>query len=501
MDDLIRKRIVIGEDSAWEFKSVKVVGKRVTDPDAKDLADEFAAAANTRGASFLLGVNDKTREIEGVDVEKLDVVETWVRNICNDAIKPAIMADIRKVLLKDAHDVDKVVIRVDVTQSLFVHKSPHGYYYRIGSSKREMQPEYLARLFQQRSQTRLVCFDEQVVPTAEVKILKTSLCARFKTEMSPADSKEFLRKMHFIAQDSGGAWHPTVAAILMASEHPEMFLPSAYIQAVCYRGTERNAADQVDAKDITGPLDVQIGDACRFVFKNMRVAAVKIPGRVDIPQFAMNAVFEAVVNAVAHRDYSISGAKTRIHLFSDRLEILSPGGLPNSLAIEEIGERQFSRNELICTCLSRCPLEQRFADVMRTRLMDRRGEGVPVILSATRRLSGKDAHYRLLGDSELQLTIPSIPLNSPEELLAIAKRLSSVRGSGQKNPTHAGIERICAMIRQNPKVTQAEMASACGVSRTSIANWLKKANGVIRREGSDNGGRWVVTGESLELRA
>jgi len=364
--------------------------------------------------------------VEGIAIDKLDVVETWVRNICNDSIKPAIIADIRKVSLKDEKGTDKVVVRVDVPQSLFVHKSPHGCFYRIGSSKREMSPDYLARLFQQRSQTCLICFDEQVVPAAEVTILKSGLYSRFKTELSPEDDNEFLRKLHFVATDSSGVWRPTVGGILMASERPDEFLPSAFIQAVCYRGTERTAADQVDAKDLLGPLDVQISEACKFVFKNMRTAAVKMPGRVDIPQFAMNAVFEAVVNAVAHRDYSISGAKIRVHLFADRLEIISPGGLPNSLTIDEIGERQLSRNELICTCLSRCPLDRKFADVVRTSMMDRRGEGVPVILSASRKLSGKDAFYKLSGESELKLTIPSVPLGDVDQLMLIARGHTSL---------------------------------------------------------------------------
>ena len=249
----------------------------------------------------------------------------------------------------------------------------------------------------------------------------------------------------------------------------------------------------MDAAEITGPLDTQVAEACRFVFKNMRVAAVKIPGRVDIPQFAMNAVFEAIVNAVAHRDYSISGAKIRIHLFADRLEVMSPGGLPNSLTLEEIGERQFSRNELICTCLSRCPLEQRFTDVVRLRLMDRRGEGVPVILLSSFKLSGKNAIYELLGDSELRLTIPSVPIDSPEKLLEIAKGLSTVsRRRVQMGSRADGLAKIRELISENPRVTQAQMAAACGVSRTCIANWLKSAADTIRREGSDNGGVWVL---------
>lgn len=117
----------------------------------------------------------------------------------------------------------------------------------------------------------------------------------------------------------------TVSGILMASDAPETFLSNAFIQAVCYRGTERNAAYQLDAKGITGPLDVQIHDACRFDERNMRVFAIKAPNRIETPQFSMNAVFEAVVNALAHRDYSVYRSKIRLHLFSDRLELFSPG--------------------------------------------------------------------------------------------------------------------------------------------------------------------------------
>lgn len=80
----------------------------------------------------------------------------------------------------------------------------------------------------------------------------------------------------------------------MAADSPESFLSNAFIQVVCYRGVERNAADQLDAKDITGPLDLQIRDVCHFVERNMRVYAIKAPNCIETPQFSMNAVFEAV---------------------------------------------------------------------------------------------------------------------------------------------------------------------------------------------------------------
>ena len=434
MDGDIKNMLRLGEDSVCEFKSIRISGKRVTEPDAKEIADEIVAAANAVGATFLFGVNDKTREVEGIPEDKLDIAEGWLRDICNDSVKPAVTATIRKIAVCDSAGIERCVIRVDVPKSLFVHESPHGYFYRIGSSKRKMSPEMLARLFQQRSQTRLICFDEQVVSQATADELKQPLYSRFRTELSSTDDNEFLRKLHFLAQDIDGVMRPTVAGILFATEHPEIYLPSAFIQAVCYRGIERNADYQLDARDIAGPLDVQIEEACHFVERNMRVAAIKNPARIDIPQYAMNAVFEAVVNAVAHRDYSISGAKIRLHMFSDRLEISSPGGLPNSMSLDEIGERQFSRNELICTCLARCPIKEHFADVKRARIMDKRGEGVPVILSASGRLSGVRPEYRLLGDSELLLTISSAPVDDRKKLRAIVlKKNTQVRGRVVEN--------------------------------------------------------------------
>lgn len=486
----IKKRIALGEDSTLEFKAVRATPSHILSPDARDIADEIAAAANSSGATFLFGVDDKTHKIQGIPLECLDVAETWVRNICNDSVKPSVIADIRKLTLPDSAGEDKAILCVIVPKSLFVHESPHGFFYRIGSSKRRMPPEMLARLFQQRSQSRFVCFDEQVVAQAKEEDLQPNLYSRFRTEISPSNDREFLRKLHFISKDLDGVMRPTVAGILFATEHPEEYLPSAYIQAVCYHGTSRNANDQLDARDIVGPLDFQISEACRFVMRNMRVAAIKNPGRIDVPQYAMNAVFEAIVNAVAHRDYSISGSKIRLHMFSDRLEIFSPGGLPNSLTIDEIGERQFSRNELICTCLSRCPLTEGLTNVLRTRMMDRRGEGVPVIYMATQKLAGKSPVYKLFGDSELMLTIFSAPIDDRASLEAIVKDLSTPSKGRLTNGLQ--IERIRELLRKNPQMTQAQLAKVLGLSRTSVANWIRKAGGTIRHIGSPNSGHWEV---------
>ncbi|MGI5868891.1 MAG: ATP-binding protein [Kiritimatiellia bacterium] len=399
------KQIALGEDSVLELKAVEFRGDKVVGPHKDGMADELAAMANTASGVVVLGVDDKTKGVCGIPLEKLDIVEAWVRSICNDLIDPPLLCVIRKLAVLDLHGCEKNILRIDVPRSLFVHKSPNGYFRRIGSSKREMKPDALARLFQQRSQARLIRFDEQIVPGTSVDDLNPKLWNRFRTVLSPEDDREFLEKMKLTARDEDGAIRATVSGILMASDEPHDFISNAFVQAVCYRGAERNAAYQLDAKDIVGPLDVQIREACKFVERNMRVFAIKAPNRIETPQFSMNAVFEAVVNAVAHRDYSVYGSKIRLHLFSDRLEIFSPGAIPNTMSIESISERQAARNELITSLLARCPMNVDAIGSKRSFIMDKRGEGVPIIIMESERLSGRKPEYKLLDDAELMLTI------------------------------------------------------------------------------------------------
>lgn len=399
------KQIAIGKDSVFELKTIEFKGNQVTGPHRNSMANELAAMAYTATGVILLGVDDKSKAIVGIPINLLDVVETWLRGICNDLIEPPLDCVIRKIPIAAENSDEKIIIRVDVPRSLFVHQSPGGYFRRIGSSKRQMKPDVLARLFQQRSQTRLIRFDEQPLANADPDVLVPSLWKRFRTVISPVNDQEFLQKIQLIAVDENGVLRPTVSGVLMAAEHPQEFIKTAYIQAVCYRGAERNASYQLDAKDITGPLDMQVREACKFVERNMRVYAVKAPNRIETPQFSINAVFEAVVNAVVHRDYSVYGSRIRLHLFTDRLELFSPGTIPNTMTIDSLSERQSARNELLSTLLARCPMNVNAIGSQHSYIMDKRGEGVPIIITESEKLSGRKPEYQLIDDAELKLTI------------------------------------------------------------------------------------------------
>ena len=412
------RRIRLGEDSSLELKSVRVSGSSVRAPARSDVADELAALANSRGGTMILGVHDKTRRIQDLRPDELDALEGWVREICNDSVAPALDADILKVELENEDGRLVPVLRVDVARSLFVHKSPGGYFRRIGSSKREMAPDALARLFQERSQSRIIRFDESVVPATARSDLHYSLTRRFLAgdavdddsstvagDASPgASADDLLRKLRIVADDVDGRARLTLAGVLLCTEEPQRWLPHAYVQAVSYAGERTDADYQTDARDIGGPVDQQVAESLHFVRRNMLVRATKETARVERPQFSVRAVFEALVNAVAHRDYSISGARVRLHLFGDRLELYVPGALANTLTPDSLHLRQANRNELIVSLLARCPAP---SGVGRTRLMDRRGDGVPIIRRECEELSGRLPEYRLLDDSELLLVMPA----------------------------------------------------------------------------------------------
>jgi predicted HTH transcriptional regulator len=407
------EKIRLGEDSFLELKEVRFAGSKLRGPAQDVLADELAAFANTAGGVLLLGIEDTTREVLGIAVEQLDTVELVLQQACEQSIKPALAPIIERMTLPDRDGVERPIIRVEVGRSLFVHLSPGGYLHRVGSSKRPIPPDHLARLFQQHSQSRLIRFDETPVHGATLDHLQESLWRRFVVANIPRERELELRKLAMAVQNSEGNWRPTVTGLLLGSKRALEFLPSAYIQAVAYRGTsvvpQGDSVYQLDARDITGPLDQQIHEACDFVRKNMQIRAFKRKegGRVDIPQFSMRAVFEAITNAVAHRDYSIHGAKIRIRLFSDRLEIHSPGMLPNSMDTDSMDARQSAGNEAISSLLARCPIESPTLGSHRHFIMDRRGEGVPIIFSDTLELSGQHAIYRVIDQSELLLTIPA----------------------------------------------------------------------------------------------
>lgn len=387
----------VGEDSRAEFKEVRMGDRSVINPNSEDMAGELVAFANADGGAIFLGVNDRGI-VQGLAEDRLGQIEQWVLNIAANNCEPPIRPIIRKEILPGIDGTDGLVMLVVVHRGLFVHRTSSGrYYVRVGSTKRDLTPPELARLLQQRG--RSFVFDEQPVMTASFEDLEPKSLNAFFGNQPSIPWPDLLRNTKSTTTDETGIDRPTVAGLLAFGKDPQEHLPSSYIEAAVYRTDRLTSDDLIHADRIGGRTDEQIDQATDFVKRFMLKPARKPSGREDYPQYDIGAVHEAIVNAIAHRDYSISGSKIRLFLFSDRLELYSPGGLPNTLTIETMPYRVFTRNQLLVSFLAR--MKSRHTG---RAFLESRGEGVRRILEASEAHSGRRPVYELFGE-ELRLTI------------------------------------------------------------------------------------------------
>ena len=388
----IQGQLLAGEDSRAEFKELRLTSRGVRAPNAESVAGEMVAFANADGGTLFLGVNDAGVPL-GIPQERLDAVERWLVNVAAQNCDPPIRPIVRKHVMRN-DGVCKHLILAEIPRGLYVHRTTGGRcYQRVGSTKRDLTPPELVRLFQQRG--REYIFDERAVLVASVSALNQHRLEAFFGRSPTIPWLDLLRNTRVTTPDEQGEDRPTVAGLLAFATEPADFLPSCSIEAACYAGSELSSDHLTHVERLAGPVSDQIDAATAFVAQFMQ------EGRADgaAPAYDIDVVDEAIVNAVAHRDYAIGGSKIRLFLFADRLELYSPGGLPNTLTLTDMPYRTFTRNQLLVSFLSR-QRSKRTGEVF----LESRGEGVRKILRQGEAHSGRKPEYRLFGD-ELRLTL------------------------------------------------------------------------------------------------
>ena len=402
-DDHIRRQLRLGEDSRWEFKRTGFTGQRPTNPRRDDLADEIGAFANSRGGILLLGVADDGT-IQGMSREQLVMLDNLLVEVSTDVLEPPVRVDVHH------REIDgKAFLLVVVPRGQALHERGGKAFIRVGATKRRLQKAESLRLAQDLTQNRYLWFDRQIVPGTGFGTLSERLWEPLLSVAGAVDPRRGLLNLRLLARDEAGVARATVAGILLRTPSPRDWLHQAIIMATCYRGLDR-ASGQLDAREITGPLPQQIADAVQFVVRNMRVSARKTPEREEVFQYSKAAVFEAIVNAVAHRDYSMSSRRIRLSMFKDRLEIESPGPLPNGMTIEGMEASQATRNEIITSVFGRIAVANVEGSDRRRFLMERRGDGVSTIRTETHEATGSNPEYEIVDKSSLLLRIPAAKL-------------------------------------------------------------------------------------------
>ncbi len=403
-DDEIRQQLPYhGEDYSWEFKLIEFKGERPTNPRRDDLADEMTAFANANGGILLCGVADNGH-IQGFSPTQTAAVIKLLVEVSKDKVKPPLRINPQNRKLDG-----KEFVLVEVPKGDTVHEREGHAFLRVGAIKRHLSFDECLRLAQNRGQSRYLRFDKQTVPNTGFHTLSENLWIPLLSAEGVQEPQKGLMNVGVLAEDEFGLVRATVAGVLLCTPTPQKWLPQAVIMATHYQGHDR-ASGQWNAQEITGPLNFQVADAVNFVIKNMRVAARKLPEREDIPQYSVSAVFEALVNAIVHRDYSMSSRRIRLSMFKQHLEIDSPGEPPNGMSIKGMETSQSTRNEVIASIFGRMSVGDIPGSSARRYFMERRGDGVSIIRSKTQEITGKLPQYKVVDESNLVLSIPAAKL-------------------------------------------------------------------------------------------
>jgi ATP-dependent DNA helicase RecG len=382
-------QIADGEGQRREFK-------RLID-NAESVAGEIVSLANAQGGQLYIGVDDDGTIVGCPDPAR---VAQRLTHICRDRCRPPITPGLEQVSVGD-----QTIVVLDVSPALNRQKpySTQGgrFYLRVGATKRDATGRELIRIAQGAGALH---YDESPVRGAGLSALsERALDDYYQRQFgmpledglrqSGLSLEQLLRNMRLL-DDLEGRPTLTVAAVLVFGAHPQRFLPQGRLSAVAFDGTDEDSAI-LDRQEITGRLPHVIEDTRVFLRRNVRVAAQELGfERRDFPQYDLNALGEAVVNAVAHRDYSLSGSQIRLFVFSDRIEVRSPGRLPNSVTLDNIKLGVHAeRNRRIASLLAHLGY------------MSAIGTGVPrLIIRLSRQLSEREPEYSLVGE-ELRLCI------------------------------------------------------------------------------------------------
>lgn len=363
--------IASGEGSGLEFKRDTLENRA--------LAKELVAFANLRGGRVLLGVDD-----DGVVVGiTRDRLEEWVMTACRDKIRPELIPYFE--LVRDI-EPGRTVAVVEVERGWDVHcvwhDSHRTYYIRVGSESREASREELERLFQQRGHFRPEIRPVSGSSMADLDMRRLrDYFTRVREQGAPDERDEgawrsLLVNTEFLSE--GDRAPATVAGLLLFGRAPNRYLPQAGLDAVAYPGTEQdyNARERASIRGPIVPLfgvsglveNGLVEQAVEFVRRNTATTSILEDGtrRIDRPDYPTEVIREVIVNSIVHRDYLLSATNILLSIYQDRLEVISPGRLPNGITPERmrVGCRA-ARNQLL-------------KDVMRDyNYLEHMGMGVP----------------------------------------------------------------------------------------------------------------------------
>jgi ATP-dependent DNA helicase RecG len=311
------------------------------------LAATLVGMANTSGGIVLIGIAPRSGLVVGVR-------ET--QEIMDRVSQAAVLPDPPLVLpVPQVQRVDQAhVLVICVPPGL-----PHIYSLEgrfLGREGSQTNPLPARRLRQLLLERGVIQFESRVPTDAAIEDLDPAQISAYLQALNLPSEGGLESQIEILVRRGcikrvDGTLQPTYAGLLLFGNRPQQWLPNASLLMARFNGVA--FSDRYIKEEATGNLPDQLRRAERFIRENVR-SVVRLVGLAhqEVPEYPFEAVRELLVNAVAHRDYSIQGDNVHLNIFADRIEVHSPGGLPGPVTLENLLKARFSRNAVIVQVLS-----------------------------------------------------------------------------------------------------------------------------------------------------
>ncbi len=376
-----------------EFDTLEVKTARGGTPSR--LYEDISGFANNAGGVLLLGLD------EGADFAIVGVGN--VQQLQTDIASSAAQLSPQPMVKTSVHAVDGKEIVVAEIDALPPSQRPvhlkskdetHSWT-RVGNSTQQMPPYQVFGYLSSRSQP---LHDEEIIPSASIDDLDAdrieAFVAKLRSERPQARClratlDETIAALGIVATVEGIP-RPTLSGLLVFGRHPQQFEPQLVITFMQYASTDEQHKGPrgerfIDNQKFDGPIIDMVDEAEAHIMSRIATAA-RIDGllRTDIPEYPKEAIREALVNAVAHRDYSgyVRGSQVQVKLFADRLEVRSPGGLYGDVTTDTLEERQSTRNRRLMQLLEH------------QHLVENRGSGINSMIAEMREAHMEPPRFR-----------------------------------------------------------------------------------------------------------
>lgn len=343
-----------GEGTTLEFKEGL----------SSSFAREMVGLANTIGGRILVGVRDDG-SLAGV--QDSNVLRARIQDIARNCDPPL------RVLVEPVGGV--LVVHVRESDAKPVQCSD-GFFWRKGAVTQKLNREEIRDFFQAEGAIRFdLCLCPKFRYPQDFDRAKYAAWLRLSGITGRLRTEDVLVNID-AAERSGGQLIFRNAGVLFFARNVRRFFNQAYITCLLAKGTDK--VHVLDRKDFDGGIVADIEDAMRFIERNTRTAwRIEALQREDIPEYPMKALREAITNAVMHRDWFMEGANVFVELYTDRIEVSSPGGLPKGMRLADLGRKSIRRNALIADLLHRIDFIEKAGTGIKRILDDARAQGCP----------------------------------------------------------------------------------------------------------------------------